>query len=600
MASGSTVGIRWNSIGVGGLIVALTILSSRTLEAQLSSDEVLQWKQVEQRRVEVIGKASRAAVGIFGPGGQGGGSGVCISPDGFVVTNFHVIQSCGEFMKCSMADGVLYDGVIVGIDPTGDVALVKLLGRDDFPFADLADSDLVKAGDWCFAVGNPFLLATDFQPTVSWGIVSGVHRYQYPAGSILEYTDCIQTDAAINPGNSGGPLFDTNGAVIGINGRGSFEKRGRVNVGVGYAISSNQVKLFFEHLKSGRIVDHATVDFTVATDDSGAVRVSDILEQSQVYRQGIRFDDELLEFAGRRIRSTNQFKNVLGIYPKGWRVPVKFRKASDNGEPGEDIEIFVRLSGVHDPIELIELVEGKSKAPKIETPRPEKEEKDGSVDPVSNPNIDRSLHVKRRGFANYRFNQINTARVWQAFVGENGWANADMSWRLVCRDSANNEVTIVLSEDQSGYRSAEQTIVLDPAKDLDQQTEPVGSGGFLVAMHFWRKMLLEGPSKFGDSVYIGRIPVQGQDDNQEVLASSREGIETNWLFHPALGSLSAMEMYPDSESDPCEVFFEDYRSEDGVAFPRIIKYRHSGAAWSILKVERIEMLGSTESKEIDE
>jgi S1-C subfamily serine protease len=68
---------------------------------------------------------------------------------------------------------------------------------------------------------------------VAYGIISGVHRYQYPAGTLLEYADCIQSDAAINPGNSGGPMFDAAGSLIGINGRGSFEKRGRVNVGVG-------------------------------------------------------------------------------------------------------------------------------------------------------------------------------------------------------------------------------------------------------------------------------------------------------------------------------------------------------------------------------
>jgi len=126
-------------------------------------------------------------------------------------------------MQCSMSDGRLYDAVIVGLDPTGDVALIKLFGRDDFPAAVMADSNEVRVGDWCFAVGNPFLLATDFQPTVTYGIVSGVHRYQFPAGTILEYADCIQTDASINPGNSGGPLFNAKGELIGLNRRGSIE-----------------------------------------------------------------------------------------------------------------------------------------------------------------------------------------------------------------------------------------------------------------------------------------------------------------------------------------------------------------------------------------
>jgi S1-C subfamily serine protease len=202
---------------------------------------------------------------------------VVISPDGYALSNFHVTNEAGKAMKCGMADGRLYDAVIVGIDPTGDVALIKLLGRDDFPHAEMADSDQVQVGDGCFAIGNPFLLATDFHPTVSFGVISGVHRYQYPAGTILEYTDCLQADAAINPGNSGGPMFDAEGRLIGINGRGSFEKRGRVNVGVGYAISINQIKNFLGHLKSGRVVDHATLGARVTSGENRRVVVDDIL-----------------------------------------------------------------------------------------------------------------------------------------------------------------------------------------------------------------------------------------------------------------------------------------------------------------------------------
>src|SRR5207248_11670900 len=160
-----------------------------------------------------------------------------------------------------LPDGVLYDAVAVGIDKVGDVALIKLLPKkagQDFPCATLGDSDAVKAGDWSLALGNPFLLATDFTPTVTFGLVSGTHRYQRPEGGVLlEYTDCIQVDASINPGNSGGPLFNAKGELIGINGRGSFEKRGRVNSGVGHAISINQIKHFLAHLYAGLDTDHA-------------------------------------------------------------------------------------------------------------------------------------------------------------------------------------------------------------------------------------------------------------------------------------------------------------------------------------------------------
>src|SRR5436190_7646541 len=304
----------------------------------------------EQARIAAIRKASQSAVAVFANEGNGGGSGVVISPDGCALTNFHVAQPAGSYMKCGMADGQLYEAVIVGIDPTGDVALIKLLGREDFPAAVIADSDDVKIGDWCFAIGNPFLLATDFQPTVSFGIVSGTHRYQPPAGTLLEYTDCIQTDAAINPGNSGGPLFNANGDLIGINGRGSFEKRGRVHVGVGYAISINQVKNFLGCLKSGRIVDHATLGATVAMGERGSVRVSNILESSDAYRRGLRYDDEIVSFAGRSIDTPNSFKNVLGIFPEGWRVSVVYRRN------GQQYSALVRLTGVHGEEELIQLL----------------------------------------------------------------------------------------------------------------------------------------------------------------------------------------------------------------------------------------------------
>ena len=127
----------------------------------------------ERQRVEVMARAARAAVAIFA-GEAGGGSGVIVSPDGYALTNFHVVQPAGVAMKCGLSDGTLHDAVLVGLDPTGDVALVKLVGRDDFPFVDLADSDQVAVGDACFAAGNPFLLATDLAPSISFGIVSGM------------------------------------------------------------------------------------------------------------------------------------------------------------------------------------------------------------------------------------------------------------------------------------------------------------------------------------------------------------------------------------------------------------------------------------------
>src|SRR5215471_4835122 len=126
-------------------------------------------KVAEEERAAAIEKVRPSVVAVFSAGGAGGGSGVLISDDGYALTNFHVTEGAGPVMQCGLPDGVLYDAALVGLDKVGDVALIKLLPQkkeQDFPFAVLGDSDKVKAGDWCMAMGNPFLLATDFSPTV--------------------------------------------------------------------------------------------------------------------------------------------------------------------------------------------------------------------------------------------------------------------------------------------------------------------------------------------------------------------------------------------------------------------------------------------------
>ena len=119
-------------------------------------------------------------------------------------------------------------------------------------------------------MGNPFILAEDQRPTVTLGVVSGVKRYQHgQSATMLVYGNCIQVDSSINPGNSGGPLFNLAGEVIGINGRGSFKERGRVNVGVGYAISSEQSKNFIPDLLATKIAMHGTLDAVFGNREGG-------------------------------------------------------------------------------------------------------------------------------------------------------------------------------------------------------------------------------------------------------------------------------------------------------------------------------------------
>ena len=134
------------------------------------------------------------------------------------------------------------------------------------------------------------------------------------------------------------------GELIGINGRGSFDKRGRVNSGVGYAISINQIKNFLGHLRAGLDTDHATLGASVTTQTEqtgiGRMEVTSILEDSDVARRGLNLGDQILTFAGRNITSVNHFKNVLGLYPRGWRMPMEFRHDTERKE------VLVRLMGL--------------------------------------------------------------------------------------------------------------------------------------------------------------------------------------------------------------------------------------------------------------
>ncbi len=562
-------------------------------------------RKAEQQRIAAVAKAVKSAVAVFSADGNGGGSGVVISPDGYALTNFHVVQPVGDYLQCGMADGRLYDAVLVSIDPTGDVALIKLFGRDDFPVAEIADSDKVQVGDWCFAVGNPFLLATNFEPSVSYGIVSGTHRYQFPAGTILEYADCIQTDAAINPGNSGGPLFNAEGQLIGINGRGSFEKRGRVNVGLGYAISINQIQKFMGYLHSGRIVDHATLGATVDDDEEGRVVVSNILESSDAYRRGLRYSDEIVSFGGRAIDSPNAFKNVLGIYPKGWRVPLSYLR------DGTRRNVHVRLAGVHSRDELMQKIEEAPEEPTPKDPKPDKDDDsppkpdeqlpDGQQpapkEPAKKPHgpaieVPKELQpfiVHRTGFANYYFNQLHRTRVWNAFRNATGdFATADTTWTL----SKGQELTVTLAAETSAIKSATAVMNLEPDKDLSEQLMPEGSGGMLTTLHLWRRMLVNEPAGFGDVFYLGTAPLPGYDGLFDVLQATFDVVETSFYFDPTSGELRAIEMTPDSGVDPCEIYFSDYRQVETKKLPHRMQVRHGDNTFLDIELESITLSDS--------
>ena len=144
------------------------------------------------------------------------GSGVVISPDGFVLTNSHVVENADK-ISSTLSGGYEYDAEIIGSDETTDLALLKLNG-DSFPFIQLGDSDNLIIGEWVIALGNPFqLFSVSNKQTATVGIISSNHMDFGRQKSGKVFQDMIQTDDAINPGNSGGPLVNALGEVIGIN-----------------------------------------------------------------------------------------------------------------------------------------------------------------------------------------------------------------------------------------------------------------------------------------------------------------------------------------------------------------------------------------------
>jgi serine protease Do len=551
----------------------------------------------EARRIAVMDKAKNSVLAVFAANGQGGGSGVVISPDGYALTNFHVVLPCGKAMQCGMADGRVYDAVIVGIDPTGDVAVIKLLGRDDFPCAKLGDSDKLRVGDWVFAMGNPFLLATNLQPTVTYGIISGVHRYQFPSGTLLEYTDCLQTDASINPGNSGGPLFDAEGRLVGINGRGSFEKRGRVNVGAAYAISINQIKNFVGTLRGGRIADHATLGATATNDADGRAAVTDIAETSDAYRRGLRFDDEIISFAGRPISTANSFKNVLGILPKGWRVPLSYRRG------GKRYDIVVRLAGVHGEEELITKAGANQPEQPMPIPKPgdEKGKSPGSdkgrkkppaktrVAPTADPpvpEIVKKHFVEKRGFANYYFNTLNQNRVWKAW---NAAANIGAGdWTLSGSLENGGAYRLQITDAGATLKPPSSRIEWTATDNLGSSLLPNGSGGLLPTMYLWRRLAIEGLNRFGEVYYLGTAPLISREGLADVLIGTHKGVECRFYFDPDNGRLLAIEMFTDDNSDPCEVYFSDYHETGGRSLPGRMAVRYGDKPFASFSIETIK------------
>ncbi|MGB8622672.1 MAG: trypsin-like peptidase domain-containing protein [Paracoccaceae bacterium] len=255
------------------------------------------------------------------------GSGVILSPEGIVVTNYHVAGQADE-IRVVLHDRREFDARVLLADEEADLAILKLDGAADLPALTLRDSDAVEVGDLVLAIGNPFGIGQ----TVSSGIVSGLARSGISAGSGRGYF--IQTDAAINPGNSGGALVDTRGRLVGIN-TAILSRSGGSN-GIGFAIPANLVRRFVEQAEAGKTrferpwagLTGQAVDASLAAGLGmglpRGVAVTQMNADSPFGRAGVAVGDVILSMGGTEVNSPQEMLFRMAADGIGGKTPVTF------------------------------------------------------------------------------------------------------------------------------------------------------------------------------------------------------------------------------------------------------------------------------------
>ncbi|MDG5815328.1 Do family serine endopeptidase [Chitinispirillales bacterium ANBcel5] len=257
---------------------------------------------------------------------QGLGSGVIVSKEGYILTNYHVIAGASE-VEVRLSNSRTLKTELTGFDSLTDLAVLKITDEipQDLPVAYLGNSDSLKPGDWVTAVGNPFSLTS----TVTVGIVSALGRQ---VGDQTMYQDFIQTDAAINPGNSGGALVNIYGELVGINTL-IYSQTGGF-IGIGFAIPLNMAKKVMEDIiYQGRVtrgwIGVSIQDLTTTArnalgiEHNGGVLVSDVFNGQPAYNAGIIRGDVIVSIGGKTIGNSNDLRNTVADLRPGETVAVE-------------------------------------------------------------------------------------------------------------------------------------------------------------------------------------------------------------------------------------------------------------------------------------
>ncbi|MGC4252186.1 MAG: Do family serine endopeptidase [Sphingobium sp.] len=344
---------------LGGTAIAVT--SSSNVGAQTAQNEGMQAAapagapasladMVEKLQPAVVNISTKQRVQVqnpfagtpfgdlfgFGQGGGGQpqtrqaqslGSGFIISPDGYIVTNNHVVSAGAEgatvdSITVTLTNREEYSAKLVGRDPATDIAVLKIDAKKALPFVKFGDSTRARVGDWVVAIGNPFALSG----TVTAGIISALHR-----GTGGTYDKFIQTDASINQGNSGGPMFDMNGNVIGINSQILSPSGG--NVGIGFAIPSEQAAPIVDTLRKGQTVKRGYLGIQITplgedmADSLGLAKnrgefVQGVEPGKGADKAGIKAGDVIVSVAGQEVTPDQNLSSIVANQAIGARVPI--------------------------------------------------------------------------------------------------------------------------------------------------------------------------------------------------------------------------------------------------------------------------------------
>jgi len=274
------------------------------------------------------------------------GSGFIFDPEGYVLTNYHVVGGANK-ITVTMIDGTTFDAEYVGGDEELDIAVIKIKSPNrKLPYLELGDSDKVKIGEWVIAIGNPL----GFQHTVTVGVLSAKDRkVPKPSGSGY-YIGLLQTDAAINPGNSGGPLLNIHGEVIGIN---TLIVNPQEAVNLGFAIPINTVKKFLDTILRERRVIRAYLGVRVMTLTSDAAKalgltstsgalVTEIQKGSPAEKAGLKEGDVILKIGRYDVRSSDELVSIIRTYKPGDKVKIVVERK------GKTLELEVALGSMEE------------------------------------------------------------------------------------------------------------------------------------------------------------------------------------------------------------------------------------------------------------